>query len=94
MKSILFSLLLALSFTTAIAEKNTNTGIDESPVLVSFFKKSESNVIANKSGGPNCVRQCFNEYRRCMQNTPGGIIIDYYRCEVQMEQCTTNCLGD
>lgn len=92
MKSILFSLLLALSFTTAIAEKNTNTGIDESPVLVSFFKKSESNVIANKSGGPSCIRQCMNEYYKCMRNGPGGAGYNYYVCEMQMEQCSNDCV--
>jgi|GEM_PF-3093394 len=94
MKSILFSILLALSFTAAIAEKNTAEGISDSPVLVSLFKQPESSILANTNAGSGllCFQKCMSDYRRCLQSG-GGMAYNYYVCEMKMENCMTACSG-
>ena len=92
MKKFIFTLLIAMSLSSAIAKTDdTNNKVEATERVINIFKtQPKSQIFKSQGSGRQCVMACFQEYRKCLGSAGTGS--GYWICELEMEQCTTNCL--
>ncbi len=87
MKKFIFLLLIALSFSAAIAQTPKS---DEAGKTINIFKAQPVSSIFTKAGGSRqCIMACYDEWRRCLNQNPQ---YPYWQCELPFEHCSTACV--
>lgn len=87
MKKLLLALIVTLSFSSAMAEKNNTFVLTKASAPTEIL--NERNVLKTKKNF--CAQQCLAEFQTCINNIGAGQGGSWVECEIAFENCMADC---